>query len=256
MANSQVVAVVLAGGGRDDPLAAHFGVAAKALAPFKGKPLAAYVLEALQRSRVVSETVFVGLESSFLNQFTCHRVAAGENLVESLTHGVEAALQLLQSEQRLLVVSADLPWLSAEAVDGVVQAVPEAAFVYPIIPQRAAERQFPGQKRTYVKLKEGRFTGGNLMLLTPEITASLLPFVERVYRARKNPLALAGIVGPSTLLKLVTRRLGLVELEQRVSKLIGGSARALISEYACIGADVDRPEQLELIEDSRLKIED
>lgn len=247
MTNAQVAAIVLAGGGRDDPLAAHFGAAAKALVPFKGRPLAAYVLEALRHSQGVNEIVFVGLESPLLSPFACRRAPPGAHLVESLKNGVEAALKL--SPQRLLVVSADLPWLTSEAVDAVVRMAPEAAFVYPIIPQRAAKRQFPGQKRTYAKLQEGRFTGGNLMLLTPGITASLLPFVERVYRARKNPLALAGLVGPGTLLKFVTGRLGLAALEQRVSKLIGGSARALITEHACIGADVDRPEQLEAIED-------
>ncbi len=244
MANTwqDLTAVVLAGGDADDPLAAAFGVPAKALTPIAGKPMASYVLKVLGASPQVERVVYVGpAESLPVRPETV--VAAGERFSESVERGLEAARNL-EPEAPLLLLSADIPWLRPEGLERFLMSAPEADLVYPAIPRTVAERQFPGQRRTYAKLREGEFTGGNLVLLRPRLAPRLLELLERAYQARKNPLALAGMVGADMLFKLLLGRATLPELEARVGRLLGASARAFVSDDASLGADVDRPEHL------------
>ena len=261
---TQAVAVVLGGG--QSALAAHAGVASKALVPFNGKPLGLYVLEALRGSPYVTHIIYVGEPSPLFAPYVDRVVPPGQGMAESLRGGLEAALAAAPPEGRLLAVSADLPWLTAEAVNHAICAgtlntasrdtaskntaslnttpLSKATLLYPIVSKGAAEAQFPGQKRTYARFKEGVFTGGNLIVLRPSMVPTLLPFVDRAYRARKNPLALAALIGPGILLKFVTGRLPLAVLERRVSHLLQGPVRAFVTPYAALGADVDEPEHL------------
>ncbi len=239
----QVTAVVLGGGG-EDALARSAGVSAKALVPFGGKPLACYVLEALGACSRVTRVLYVGAGAAALVGTGTQVLAPGDSFVESFRIGVGAALAQ-HPEARVLVITADLPWLDARALDDFLAAAePEAALVYPIIRQETAAAQFPWQNRTFVKLKEGRFTGGNMMLLSPRMVPILLPFVERAYAGRKNPLLLARLFGLDFIFKLLTGRLSLETIEARAARILGQPVRVFISGYASIGADVDKPEHL------------
>ena len=238
-----IVAVVLGGSDRADPLAQAVGVAAKALVPIGGRPMASYVLEALREREAVSACIYVGSATPELRTLATRTLASGESLTASLRAGLEAAEAL--DPERVLAISADLPWLTAQTVDAFIRDAPPAAAVYPIIPKEVAERQFPGQKRTYANLKEGAFTGGNAVLLEPRILPTLLPFVERAYEGRKNPLSLAKLVGGRFALKLLVGKLAVSDLEGRISEILGMNVRALRSQDAALGADVDKLEHLE-----------
>ena len=238
---SKIVAVVLGGGGKD-VLAQHAQVSAKALVPLHGKPMGAYVLEALNESKV-DKTVYVGpltgLEPTLNGAVT---VPAGQRMTDSLALGLGAALT--QKPASILVVTADIPWISGASLDNFIDTAPQVDLVYPAIPQSATEAQFAGQKRTYAKVKEGSFTGGNLILITPAAVPSLLSFMDRLYAGRKNPFALAAVFGWDVVLKLLTGRAEIAQLETRASKLLGVEARAFITEDASLGADIDKPEHL------------
>ena len=238
-----IVAVVLGGSDRADPLAQEVGVAAKALVPIGGRPMASYVLEALRESEAVSAYLYVGSATPELHALATQTLVSGKSLTASLRAGLEAAEAL--NPERILAISADLPWLTARTVDTFVQDAPPAAAVYPIIPKEVAERQFPGQKRTYANLKEGAFTGGNAILLEPRILTTLLPFVDRAYEGRKNPLSLARLVGVRFALKLLVGKLAVTDLERRIGEILGMSVRAVQSRDAALGADVDTLEHIE-----------
>ena len=238
-----IVAVVLGGSDRADPLAREVGVAAKALVPIGGRPMASYVLEALRESEAVSASVYVGSTTPELRALAVQTLDSGESLVASLSAGLTAAQEM--HAERMLAISADLPWLTADTVDTFIRDAPAAAAVYPIIPKEVAERQFPAQKRTHVNLKEGMFTGGNAVLLEPRILPTLLPFVNRAYEGRKNPLSLARLVGVRFALQLLMGRLSVAALERRIAEILGMEVRAFRSQDAALGADVDKLEHLE-----------
>ncbi|MEX2540397.1 MAG: NTP transferase domain-containing protein [Trueperaceae bacterium] len=239
----KITAVVLAGGDQGDRLASAAGVATKALVPIEGRPMAWYVLRALEASRSVSETIFVGPGSDGLGGGRLRAVPAGQRFAQSLALGLGAALAVTP-DTPMLVTTADVPWLSPEAVDRFVTAAGEAELAYPIVPERAALADFPTHRRTFVRLKQGRFTGGNLMLLKPQLVGPLLELIDRLYLSRKNPVALAGLMGPGTLLALMFGRADLNRLERLASERLGGSVRAVVTDDACLAADVDRGDQL------------
>ena len=110
--------------------------------------------------------------------------------------------------------------------------------------KEAVEARFPRTKRTYARLREGTFTGGNLLLLDKSLFRKALPLARRVVALRKRPLALARLVGWDVLLKLLLGRLSLAEVEARAQRILGVEARALVTPYPEVGVDVDREEDL------------
>lgn len=250
MTDDSVVAVVLAGGDVSDHLATDAGVEAKALLPLGDEPLGAYVLRALRDSGVVSSIVYVGPTNARLAGLYDLQVPGGHRMVDSLALGLGAALAVPGSGS-LLLLGADIPWVTGEmiarfvtAAEGADTAQGPAQLVYPVVRAAAAEAQFPDQKRTYAKLKNGRFTGGNLVLLRRALAPTLLPQIDRVFRARKNPFALAGIIGADVLFALLLGRADIARLEARVSRIMNAPVRALITDDAALAADVDKPSQL------------
>lgn len=245
-----VVAVVLAGGDPKDRLAQEAGVSAKALVPLGPQPLGAYVLRALRDSGVVTRILYVGQADVSMNGLYDVQLPAGARMVDSLALGLGAALAQ-PGPNRLLLLGADIPWVTGQMIARFVTAAAAAstplgppALVYPVITEAAAKAQFPHQKRTYARLKEGRFTGGNLLLLDRVLVPTLLPQIDRVFRARKNPFALAGIVGLDVLGALAFGQADFRRLERRVGQLLDAPVRALVSEDAALAADVDSPAQL------------
>ncbi len=238
----RVTAVVLGGGGSDG-LSQAAGVSAKALVLFHGQPLVSYVLDALTGSALVERILYVGDATPEISAQTAKVLPAGATFVESFSAGLEAALALSPTSP-VLVTTADLPWLRAAALDDFLTASAGAALAYPIVRQETALAQFPAQQRTFVRLKDGRFTGGNMMVLLPEMVPVLLPFTQRAYQGRKNPLALARLFGFDFIVKLALGQLSLGAIEARAERILGLPVRALETPYASIGADVDKAEHL------------
>ena len=241
--SGRLVAVVLAGGDRDDQLARSVGAPSKALVPLRDAPMGAYVASALRASGVVDDVVWVGPTDAWVRRLVDAALPAGNRLVDSLTLGLGAAMGRDPSA-RYLIVTADVPWWDADGVRAFVRGAPAADLVYPVVAEATALARFPDQKRTFVRLADGRFTGGNAVLLAASAVPALLPFVDLAYEARKNPFALARQVGWGTLVALATGRARLAGIEDRVRALLALDARVFVSDDAAIAADIDHPEHL------------
>jgi GTP:adenosylcobinamide-phosphate guanylyltransferase len=242
-------AVVLGGGDPGDTFAAAHGVKVKALIPVAGQPMALHVLRALRDSGRVERVAYVGPTTPELDALLDLRVTDTGQLLSNLEAGVAALAEHIQGEQpRVLVVTADIPMLTGAQLREVLDSAPDAGLVYPIVRRAACEAAYPGVKRTYVRLMDGTFTGGNIFMLDPRLIGQFLPKLREVLGARKAPLRLAALIGPGVLLRLVTGRLSLRELAVRVSSILGVPARALITDHAAIGTDVDKAADLTLAE--------
>jgi CTP:molybdopterin cytidylyltransferase MocA len=242
----QLVAVVLAGGGRGDRLAASLGVRSKALVRLRDVPMGAYVAHALRHSGVVDRIVWVGASEPQVEQWVDQVLPSGERMVDSFALGMGAALASHPGAPppQVLVVSADIPWWTAEGVRRFVREAPAVDVVYPVVSEAVARAQFPNQKRTYVKLRDGRFTGGNAVLMSAAAVVRLLPLIDAAFAARKQPLALARLIGFATLLSVLLGRGRIVAIERRIGALVGLPVQAYHSPDASIAADVDDPSHL------------
>lgn len=122
-----------------------------------------------------------------------------------------------------------------------------ADLYYPIVDKRVGELKYPVVKRTYVNLREGVFTGGNLFLVNPEIVEHTAPRVRKFLDYRKNPLKMVTLLGFSFLLRyLVLKNLTLSELEQKVSDMWAIRGAVIVSPWPEVGIDVDKPSDLQL----------
>lgn len=235
-------AVVLAGGKADDPLALRFGVQAKTLVPYRGRPQVEYVLEALSQAGLSS--ILVG---PAVNLHPAPRLQLPDR--GSILENLEQALHHIEGS-RLLVATGDMPFLTAEAVRYVLNHAPPAALVYTVVTKQTIEQRFPNMRRTYARLREGHFTGGNLIVLNKTLFAQALPLAKKAIALRKKPLALAGLIGWSTLLRVLLGWASISELEQRVGHILGVSAKALVVPFAEVGVDLDKEEDLRWLEEA------
>lgn len=250
-------AIVLAGYDEKEPLSQHFQVAAKALVPLAGKPMVAYVLEALRSSQTISQIIYVGVKHPQLAGLYDVQLEPSPYILENLKNSIAHVQQ--NEPEAMLIVSADLAWLDAEAVDTFVQQSQkeDAALFYAVIAAEQVRQQFPTQThRQFARVQadgkvEGKvegsssqeFTGGSVLYLRPEAITSLLTFAERAYHARKNPLALARILGFRLTMQFLSRSLTIRAVEKRVSVLLGVQARALQMPHANLAIDVDTLEE-------------
>lgn len=239
----RVAAVVLAGGRADERFRKATGVENRALAPVAGRPMAAWVLEALSAATTVERIVLVGAEGLTDAPGARQRLRGGVDLIETIERGLGAC----PGAPFVLLTSADIPALTAESVDAFVREALAAGadFVYPIIPRAANEARFPGMKRTYLRLAEGTFTGGNMWLARPQAVQRRRDLIRRAHAARKRPWRLAAMIGWGVLWRLWRGRLSVTELEAALTRLLGATARAVVTEHAEIGADVDDAAELE-----------
>ncbi|MFC3831328.1 MULTISPECIES: NTP transferase domain-containing protein [Deinococcus] len=239
-------AVVLGGGDPGDPFAAAHGVNVKPLIPVGGIPMAAHVLHALRGSGRIRCVAYVGPTTPEIDALIDLRVTDVGTLLGNLEAGLEALAATGSAPgERVLVATADIPMLTGDHVRDVLDsAPPEAALVYPVVRREVCEAAYPGVKRTYARLKDGSFTGGNLFLVDPALVGQFLPRLRDVLAARKAPLRLAGLIGPGVLLRLLTGRLTVHALEETVSGLLGVTARALVTPHAAVGTDVDKDADL------------
>lgn len=248
----RIAALVLAGGTVSPEMqAVAEGAANRALIPVGGRPMLDYVLDALRGGFGAA-----GVEGRILIAGEippvpgCESVPGGKSLVDTLLSGASA---LHPDETRLLVATADIPFLTAEAVADLLaraDALGPADFIYPIVEAARCRQRFPSMKRTTLRIAEGEFTGGNLVLIDPAFLRQKESLLRAAYARRKSVVGLAGMLGPSLFVRLIGSRvapalLGVPHVEAAVSRALGGArVRAIISSYAEIGTDVDRPDDV------------
>ncbi len=241
IAPRSVSALVLAGGRCPPDLQLAAGVEKRAHLPFRGRLLIDWVLDALTGSACIGEIVVVGdlpARDSYV------LAPEGDTFLESIRNGLEKV-----SGENVLLVSGDIPFLTVQAVEQFCEeAVASGAdMCYAIVPREVCQAEFPTVKRTYVKLREGVFTGGNIVYGRVEFFRSNWERLQAAYGARKKPIKLASIMGFGTLLRFGIGQLlpyvfPLRSAEKAVSRLLGGRVQAIISPHSGVGTDIDSME--------------
>lgn len=237
-------AVVL-GGGTVELGAQQF---VKGLLDINGRPMLEYAARALGNASLVGKIAVVlprGRAEGDWTRFVDEVAESSGGLPE----GIRAGTEVLRTDRMLLVVSADIPLLTPDALDDFLERCfgQSARVYYPIIERESVRHRFPDVKRTYVRMREGSFTGGNLALVDPRVVKENMSLFETAYDLRKSPLGLARVLGFGFMLRFVLGRLSIAQAERRVSAMLGAECRAVITPYAEIGVDVDKGSDLELV---------
>lgn len=251
-----VETIVLAGGANNNLLKNCSPVSYEALIPIAEKPMVAYVVEALLNTPQISQVVVVGPEKELADCLDVNRVilvAAGQDMLENAQLGLAHCLKT----QRILIATSDIPLLTAKAVEDFLnqcEALNHADLCYPVVAREVIEKYFAALNfplsrihRTYVNLRDGVFTGGNLILLNPAIFTRCVEKVLPFIKARKNPLKLGRLVGAGFLFRLMFHQITLVEAAQRVSQMLKIQGAVIKSNFPEVGIDIDKPVDLDLV---------
>lgn len=172
-------------------------------------------------------------------------VEAGEDMIDNVVRGVEA----LAGEAPVLVATSDIPLITGPIVDSFVDQCLEtpADLYYPAISKADAESRFPGVERTYAKLRDGTFTGGNMFLVAPRLARGSAAKVKALVEARKSPAKMAAALGPGFLIGLLSGSLSIAQLEAKVGAMFGIRGKVVITRDPEIGVDVDKLSDLVLV---------
>lgn len=242
--------LVLAGGILDNNFKDRTHVTSEALLPIGQRLMVEYVVQALKNSHSIDKIAVVGpleqLQDKFSGDSDIVLAPGGETVALSVVSGLE----VLPESDLVIVSSSDIPLISGHSLDGLISACMEAGpadIYYPIVERSLSERTYPSAQRTYVRLTDGSFTGGNVFLLRPEIVPSRIEVADELIALRKDPLALCKTIGTGFIAKFLLRQLSIRDAEERVSQLLKLKAVAVKCNYPEIGMDVDKPSDLDLV---------
>ncbi|AEE90299.1 Molybdopterin-guanine dinucleotide biosynthesis protein A-like protein [Tepidanaerobacter acetatoxydans Re1] len=220
----------------------------KALIKICGKEMIKYIIDAMKALEFIDTVAVVGPKEELLpiENHVDIIVDGGPSMIDNILKGVE----IFPDEDLILISTSDIPMITPEAIRDFVEKSLEsdAEFYYPIVRKEANEKKYPKVKRTYVKIKDGTFTGGNLVLVKVSTVKKCIKQAENFMIYRKKPWKLAQILGIGTVFRFLMGTLTIEQLEKRVSDLFGIKAQAVISDYPEIGTDVDKESDLELAE--------
>ncbi|MDX1710737.1 MAG: nucleotidyltransferase family protein [Rhodovibrionaceae bacterium] len=249
-------ALVLAGSrGPGDPVARAAGVGHKALAPVAGRPMILRVLDALEQSGEVGPIAVVieaGADLSSVPELAT-MFDEGRLLRFDAASGpaasVAEALKRLDTQAPVLVTTADHPLLSPQMIAEVLRGAPrEAAVTVAVTPAEVVRGCYPGSVRTFYRFGKDAVSGCNLFVLRGHEARRAVAFWQTIEGARKRPWRMVAALGPVTLAAFLAGRLSLEGALARLSRRLGvplGVVRLAIAEAAI---DVDRPEDLALVE--------
>ncbi len=242
-------AVVLAGGGKPEPLTEQEQVSNKAFIIINGRPLLAYILEALQESPSINRIAVVGPERELLELSTAGYRFEAVPERGSMLDNLAAGFEQVDQNRLCLVVTGDIPLLKASVIEEFLSLCEphDHDFYYPILDRETCIRHFPQTERTYVRLKEGRVTGGNVVLINPKWYLENRDRLEMFISYRKKPLKLFRIMPLTLVLKFALKTLTLNDLERHLSRLMGLKARAIPCSCVELGVDVDKISDLAVV---------
>lgn len=243
----RVGAVVLAGGNLEASLAEIVSVKHKAWLPLGGRLLVERVLDALDGCGRITRRVLVAVDEDVpeaVRQRVAGVAAPGATLLDSLESGVSR----LQSEvDAVLAIPCDMPFLEPASLDDYLDRCERhlGDVWYSFVRREVSEARYPGLRHTWVRMADGTFCGGGLVMFRPPMIPRARTLLKQLAEARKYPWKLASLLGPKIIFKLLLRRLSVAEAEERMSLLLRGRAVAVESPCADVGFNVDAPEELD-----------
>ena len=232
----------------DDPLAVAEGVQRKVMIDLHGRPMLWWTLQALRGCDCLGRLIVLGGEpedvAGIEGPIECLPVRG--KLLDNIHAGLQHLVALNPQADLALVVSGDTPLLTPEVVNWFIDAcrAGEADLYYPVVERAVMEGRFPGSARTYVSLREGRFCGGDVVMVRVDAALTQSGLLRDLVERRKTPLQQARLIGTRALLQLLLHRLCIAEAERVAGRALSVRGKVIICPHAELAMDVDKPHHL------------
>lgn len=221
----------------------------KAFYKIKNKYMIEYVIQTLRKTKYIGSIAVVGPKDK-LEPVIGHIVDYIAEGTDSIVSNVLLGLEFFPDEKEMLIVTSDIPMITVEAIEDFIDRsrLRNVDLCYSIVNKKVNDEKYPGVRRTYARLWEGRFTGGNVFYFNPEIKDRCRDFIDKMLEYRKSPAKMAGVLGFIFIIRLALGILTINAIQRKCEKLLGIRGAAIISPYPEIGNDVDRISDLEFVE--------
>lgn len=243
-----LTALVLAGsrGGRPDPMAVEAGLSHKALLLVDGTSMLLRVLRALRACPEIGRIVVSAERAeALLAPFGEVPGVLGRDAAASPSRSLAAVLEEFGTP--LLVTTADHALLTPAMLSHVLSHAPAGDVVAAVARSGVVLASYPGTSRTWLRFRDGRFSGCNLFLLRTGRALRVVDFWSRMERSRKRPLAMAWLIGPVSLVGHALRLATLAGMLRRLGRRVGASLAVVEMPFADAAIDVDKPDDLRLV---------
>jgi GTP:adenosylcobinamide-phosphate guanylyltransferase len=223
----------------------------KALLDIHGKPMVQWVLDAVSGSKQVEDIFIVGLpaDTGLTSRKRLHYIDDQKGAMENVIAGTIALLSQDPRTKTFLMVSSDIPALTTEMVDWVIDQAPQADvdIQYFVIHRQDMEKRYPESRRTFTRFKDVELCSADIFLLKPQKVLNPASHWHDLINARKSPLKQAAIIGFDTLFLMLLRRITLQDAVKTILRRLDLTGRAAFTPFPEMGMDVDKDFQLEVI---------
>lgn len=148
----------------------------------------------------------------------------------------------------LLLSSSDIPAATPAALAALAERAGQLAAdaVYHIVARPVVEQAYPGTKRTYLKLRDGCYTGGNVFYARRDWLLDNGPLLAELFADRKHVPALARRFGLLFLLRVILGLADIPYLERHLGRVLNARFKAAVLPYPELAVDLDKPADLAL----------
>jgi len=221
----------------------------KALLKLKDKYMIEYIIDTLRKSSMIDKIAVVGPKER-LTPILGNKVDYIIESTDSIVTNALLALEHFEEEQQVLIATSDIPMLTVEALDDFINRSinAKADLCYSVVDKKINDKKYPEVKRTYARLREGKFTGGNIFMFNPAAKDKCKDFVERMLEYRKSPAKMAMVLGFGFLLRFALGMVTIESVQKKCEKLLGIKGAVIISEYPEVGNDVDKISDIQFVE--------
>lgn len=231
-----------------DPLALRHRVASKAEIAIGGVPMAARVAAMLLQCPSIGRVIALGQDTESLRRLLPASprldVEASRSTIAS-TVGAWAGAN--GAQWPLIVTTADHVLLTSATLESFLDALcPGDDVGVGVVSKIVVRARFPANRRTWLRFRDGDYTGANLFALTGPAALSALGFWADVEQDRKKGWRLVAKLGPWLLVRALLRRVTLQGALEEAGLKLGVRVRAVALTDPLAAVDVDKEEDLVL----------
>lgn len=239
-------AIILAGEGNQDIECFGRG---KALVNFREEPLIEYTINALTDSEMIDYILVVGNENALtpiIGDSVDRIIEQGNDMLDNLIRSIS----YFSGEENVIIATCDIPLITPDAIRYFINNALNFGvdLCYPIVEKSVYMAKYPDARRTYVILRDGAFTGGNLIMVNPRKIKAIENQIRGLINNRKNPLKMTRTLGMFITIQFLLKQLTIEKIETYVQKKFNITGKALIIPYPEVGSDIDRVEDIKILE--------
>ncbi len=216
-------ASITAGGRVSGEFARLIGTDVKALARVGQSTMLDYAIDAARAAGALGIAVIGGEEVKAACQSRVQRVIPESTLGAANVHAALSAWE----DERTLLLSSDLPFITGDALGAFIDRVPSNTLAMPLALADAYERTFPDSSPHVTAIGAERVANGSLFLFPARGAAIVDDLARKFFLARKSLLQMALLTGPRLLAKFALGSLRIADLEDQASRRLGFPVAAI-----------------------------